>query len=256
MIVNTAGIKQFFSRVTGASTRPYGLANPVTKLRDGYEYHQVPLAVWAPRSGLDTDTAALAWCLASEAGDLHLTQYAWAIGEAVINAAGGPYGVANRVCRDKRFGAALFLGKQGGRWCSSWQAPDGRHVELARILMGLARGGQANVIAAGAKQWTDNWTQHNIRVHATAELAKARAAGDLVAEALWVKKLASNPTPEEVMRRRYASGGKWVGELVDAAGARVLDPWVLSMIGPAGVAESAAEAMLAASRLQWGMAIV
>jgi hypothetical protein len=256
MIVDLSGIKPFFARILSASARPYGPVNPEVKLADGYDYHQMPLAIWAPRAGLDTDTAALAWTLASEAGDLHLTQYAWAIGEAVINAAGGPFKVAQRVCGDKRFGNTLMFGKQGGRWCSTWQHPDGRHVELAKILMGLARGGQTNVIAAGARQWTDNRTQHNIRVKATEELAKATAAKDDEAIAKWTRKLANNPTPEEVMDRRYHAGARWVGELVDAKGERVIDPWILTLLGPNGVAKPDALLMLVAGRKQWKMPIV
>jgi hypothetical protein len=97
--------------------------------------------------------------------------------------------------------------------------------------------GFPEILAHGARQWTDNQTQDVIH-------RKAVASGDEV-------KAARNPPPEVVMARRYAGGAKWIGPISDAIGNVVIDPWLLSLLGPHGVDASAAGAMLLDGRRRW-----
>lgn len=212
-------------QVRRAPARPVGPPNPPAKLPSGYEYRSTPAFTWAKSAGLDQDVAALAWCLVSEALPIgRYPQYAWAIGEAVINASLGfpvPGTVMMRICSDRRFdkfaanGARLpryYFGRQGGRWCASNQHPTAQHVRCAELLLERALCGSPNILAKGATQWLDCWTQ--VRMNA--------------------KKPTTNPIPEVVVARRYDAGRKWAGPVVDATGVVVLDPYRLMLFGPEG----------------------
>jgi hypothetical protein len=66
------------------------------------------------------------------------------------------------------------------------------------------------------------------------------------------KRPETNPTPEEVVRRRYASGRRWGGPVVDAVGNVVLDPFVLMTFGAEGVPLEDALAAVSDGRKRWG----
>lgn len=212
--------------------------------RDDAGYSVSTAREWCARAGLPESVGVLAVLLASEAPKIDKwPQYAWAIGESAINAAPTVArdetlddALVRRVVGDHRPALAGRFGPQGGRWASTRQQPTRRHVRCAELLWARAEAdsemnvaGRWDILAHGATQWTDNETQ--CVMHA--------------------KKPATNPTPEEVMRRRYASGRHWVGPLVDAMGNVVIDPWVLSLIGPEGVDEATAQAMLKDGRKRW-----
>lgn len=202
---------------------------------------------WSVVAGLAPPVGALAVLLASEAEPIaDYPQYAWAIGEAAINAADvhrdlKPEKLADAVVRrivgDARAELDGRFAAQGGRWASTRQQPTRRHVRCAELLWARAEAGRPNILAHGARQWTDNQTQDVIH-------RKALASGDL-------KKAERNPAPEVVMARRYASGAKWIGPLADAMGTVIIDPWLLSLLGPEGVDEAEAAAMLADGRRRW-----
>lgn len=212
-----------------------GPANPPVKSASGYEYRSIHLTAWAEDAGLGMDEAALAWCLASEAPDIRkFPAYAVAIAEAVTNAARHdgslvPGYVAHRVCSDRRFQDRYFLGRQGGRWCSSFQQPTQQHVRCAGLVIDRAIIRRPNILARGATQWLDAHVQ----------------------VAMNAKKSATNPTPEAVMARRYKSGQKWVGPIVGEDGRAIIDPWRLTLLGPVGVDEAEAMEMLKDGRKRW-----
>ncbi len=145
--------------------------------------------------------------------------------------------IVRRVVGDSRPAMDGRFTKQGGRWASTAQQPTGQHLHCARVLVERAVTGLPEILAHGATQWTDNQTQDVIH-------RKALATGDLA-------KAARNPAPEPLMTRRYAAGAHWVGALVDATGETVIDPWRLSLLGPVGVDEATAQAMLADGRRRW-----
>lgn len=218
--------------------------------RDVGGYSLVTAREWCARAGLAPDVGALAVLLVSEARPIgEYPQYAWAIAEAVVNAAHaiqrkdepledalvrrivGERGAPAWRITDGRFGA------QGGRWASTRQQPTRRHVRCAELVLQRARAGEPQILAHGATQWTDQDTQHLIH-------AAALKAGDAT-------KAERNPDPEKLMRRRYMSGARWVGPLVDALGTTVIDPWRLTLLAPAGVDEGQAMVMLADGRRRW-----
>lgn len=226
------------AQVTAAPARAVLPPNPPVKLPSGYEYRIIPADLWASRAGLDPDVAALAWCLASEASHIgRYPAYSWAIAEAVVNAAvadmghvaRSPVPVLERVTSDRRAAVRGHYGRQGARWCSSFQPPTWRQVECAKLVLARARAGEPNILARGAVQWLDCETQ----------------------VAMNKKKPATNPIPEMVMARRYDSGRKWVGPIVDALGTVVLDSWRLMLIGKEGVDRGTANEALADGRKRW-----
>jgi hypothetical protein len=213
--------------------------------RDAAGYSVISAREWCARAGLEPAVGVLAVLLASEASPRHPWQYAWAIGEACLNAAYAQPpplstlqdAIVRRCVGDSRPALTGRFGSQGGRWASTRQQPSRRHVRCAELLLARAEAGEPPILAGQASQWTDNDTQHLIHVAAVKK-------GDL-------KKAERNPPPEVVMARRYASGRRWVGPLVDALGEVVIDPWVLALIGPEGVSEAEAMAMLADGRKRW-----
>lgn len=211
--------------IRAASPSLQGPPNALVKA-NGYEFRATPAQEWADAAQMPLERALVAWALASEAPSiLKYPQYAYAIGETIVNA--GPA----LVVKDKR---PILNGKfahQGGRWCASIHQPTRKHVVCAELVLG--RKDERNLIANGAVQWTDNDQQDHTHKHAI-------ASGDLA-------KAAKNPPPEEVMRRRYASGRKWIGTIPE------IDPWVLSLIGPVGASEAEAMAMLVDGRIRWKM---
>lgn len=220
--------------VTSASSR----AVPVEIKRDAAGYSDLPAIAWCGLAKLPAPVGVLAVLLASESSKIaRVPQYAWAIGEAVTNAAREVQreeesladALVRRCVGDRRPGLDGRLGPQGGRWASTRQHPTGRHVRAAELLWARAAAGEPNIIARGAVQWLDCRTQ--IAMHR--------------------KKPATNPPPEEIVRRRYASGRRWIGPVVDAVGTVVLDPFVLTLLGPEGVDEREAQAMVADGRRRW-----
>lgn len=216
--------------------------------RDALGTSLLTASEWCARAGLPPAVGVLAVLLASEAEPItSYPQYAWATAEAVINAAraiqNAGESLEDAIVRravgkfgDYIAGAGRFSG-QGGRWASTAQQPIRCHVSCAGLAYERAVAGQPNILAHGATQWTDNDTQH--RIHTA-----AMKAGDMV-------KAARNPPPEVVMTRRYASGAKWIGPLADATGEVIIDPWKLSLLGPEGVGQAEASAMLADGRRRW-----
>lgn len=200
---------------------------------------------WCDRAGLAPHVGTVAVLLASEAEAIDkFPQYAWAIAEAVVNAAShfqrGEYladAIVRRVVGDSRPALDGRFSAQGGRWASTAQQPNGRHLKCAELVVGRMLTGHLQILAHDAIQWTDEDTQHLVHV-------AALKAGDDA-------KAARNPPPEVVMARRYASGTKWVGPVVDAVGEVVIDPWKLTLLGQTGVDEPVAAAMLADGRCRW-----
>jgi hypothetical protein len=259
-----AALDGLLDQVRAASSKTVGPANPAVKWTSGsgtYEYRATPANDWAQLAKLDLDVARVAWALASEAPSpiSKYPQYAWAIAEAICNA-----GIA-KVTHDSRILVDGHFGRQGGRWCASFQPPTWRHVKAAELVVARARAGEPNILAKRATQWTDQQTQDVIHVTALAkaaqaerDVAAAEKKGDAVALAAARKvleaarkKAANNPAPEVVMRRRYSVGQKWIGPLVDVVGSVVIDPWVLTLLGPEGADQTHADAMLADGRRRW-----
>lgn len=206
---------------------------------------------WYQRAGLPPAVGCIAVLLASESS-MRYIQYPWAIGEACIHAARatlrpqprlgpGPLdlgyqetledALVRRIVGDKRPERNGRFGPQGGRWASTAQQPNVQHVRMAELLWEKALVGAPPIISKGTTQWTDQRTQ--VLMHA--------------------KKPATNPDPETLMRRRYESGQRWEGPCVDATGEVVLDPWILTLLGPDGVPLESAMAMLADGRRRWRM---
>src|SRR5690348_6959910 len=86
---------------------------------NGVEHRLTPAKLWCEYAGMKNPTIGiLAWVLSSEAPDIFTyPQYAYAIGEAVMNAG------IKLATYDKRRWVDGFFAHQGGRWCSTWQPP-------------------------------------------------------------------------------------------------------------------------------------
>ena len=201
---------------------------------------------WCDLAGVRPCVGVVAVLLASEADDItKYPQYAWSIAEAVVNAASEfqrgetlEDAIVRRVVGDSRPPYNAHFAAQGGRWASTRQQPNARHLACAELAVMRMLTGHANLLARDATQWTDNDTQHLIH-------AKAVKSGDF-------DKALRNPTPEVVMNRRYRSGRRWVGPIVDSTGAVLIDPWKLSLLTPhGGVDYETAKAMLADGRRRW-----
>lgn len=214
--------------------------------RDATGTSMLKARAWCELAGLHPAVGVLAVLLASEAEPIaDVPQYAWAIGEAVVNAARAirhdgellEDAIVRRVVGDARPAMDGRFTKQGGRWASTAQAPTRRHVRCADLVYARAMGNFPEILAHGARQWTDNFTQHRVHV-------KAVEAGDL-------EKARRNPPPEVVMANRYASGAKWVGPICDALGTAIIDPWKLTLLGRRGVDLDVAMAMLADGRRRY-----
>ena len=217
-------LNSLIADIDSASTATVLPVNPPAKLASGYEYRTIPLATWASRAGLDPDVAAIAWALASEAPSINkYPAYSLAIAECICNAG------VQLVTRDRRPEANGHLGRQGGRWCASFQPPTRRHVRCAELVWARHRAGGQNILARGGVQWLDPLAQ--VAMHR--------------------KRPETNSTPEDVVRRRYASGRRWGGPAVDAVGHVVLDPFVLMTFGAEGVELGEALAAVADGRKRW-----
>lgn len=215
-------------------------------VRDDAGFSIMPGREWATRAGLRPAVGVLAVLLASESEPIDkYPQYAWAIGEAVVNATRAIQrkdeafedALVRRVVGDHRLQADGRFARQGGRWASTAQAPDRRHVACADLLLQRVREGAPAILAHGATQWTDQRTQHNVHTAAV-------KSGD-------AEKARRNPPPEVLMRSRYLAGARWVGPLVDVLGEVIIDPYLLTLLGPAGRDEGEAMAMLADGRRRW-----
>lgn len=124
----------------------------------GYEYRAPGAEAVAQVAGLELGEACLAAVLASEALDpRRWPQYALAIASAVLEECEGKglsihsrvtmAGVSLRSGRAPE--AAGHLGRQTGRWCSSYQTPRRLHLTLAR--QAIAQGPDGS----GARRWVD-----------------------------------------------------------------------------------------------------
>ncbi len=122
---------------------------------------------WCARAGVAPAVGCLAVLLASEAEKIgSVPQYAWAIGEACINAAAAASraptpledALVHRIVGDSRPAMDGRFTKQGGRWASTAQQPNGQHLHCARVLVERANNGLPEILAHGATQWTDNQT--------------------------------------------------------------------------------------------------
>lgn len=173
----------------------------------------------------------LACLLASEAEDIRtVPQYAWAIGEATINAALAirqPTESFDAALVRRIVGADGRLGPQTGRWASTQQAWTWQHRRCAELL--YARRAAPNIVAHGATQWLDCRTQ----------------------SVMHAKKPATNPPTEMIVARRYDAKAKWIGPVVDATGEVVLDPYVLMLFGPEGEPYGRALDVVRDGRVRW-----
>lgn len=154
--------------------------------------------------------------------------------------------ILNKVVRSS-LQSGYFGQQAGGRWCSSWQPPTERTVAAMRLVLQ----GIGAELARGARQWLDPNVQHAVHTHALEAARLARAEGRIAAAEEYAAKALRNPTPELVTRRRYAEGRKWVGEVLEPNGERIIDPGVLMEFGPQGVSLDQALAALARWREEW-----
>ncbi len=200
-------------------------------LHDGYQFRGVTLATWARAAGVSDDVAAGAWVAASEARDVKTyPAYGFAILEAVVNAARAAKRTpATQVTRDVTHAAAAgHFGRQSGRWCSTFQPPTARHLELARLAL-FAR--ERPLLAGNARRWIDPMVQDG-----------GKQAG---------KALAYNALG--IVRKWGLEGWQWVGPVAGPDGKAILDPYRLMLLEQVGgVADiRAAAAAIIDGRGRW-----
>jgi hypothetical protein len=254
-------LSQILAEIGSAKALLVGRDNPMKRLPDGYEYRAVPAHEWAEEAKLDPDEAALAWTLASEAPPIELyPQYSVAIAEAVCNAADGKDGVKDgfvvaKVTSDSRPMVRGHFGRQGGRWCSTFQRPSGKHLACARAVLKHHLAGGPPLVAKGATGWFDAHTQEAIRDKIRAQIAEAKSKKLTALAAKLERKLKANPPPEEIVIRWSRQGRAWVGPILDERGKMLIDPWrlMLDKQGKAPASASAALEALADGRRRWKM---
>lgn len=193
----------------------------------GYEYRAPGAEAVAQAAGIQLEVACLAAVLASEALDaVRWPQYADAIASAVLaecDAKGlSVYSRVTMAGVSLRSGkspeAAGHFGRQGGRWCSSYQTPRRVHVEAARAALALGPDG------SGARRWVD------LRI-----MDGGKQGG---------RKLAHNA--ESLARKWHLEGWRWVGPRPD------IDPYRLCLWRRGGGVELAETlAMVADGRRRW-----
>ena len=193
----------------------------------GYEYRAPGAEAVAHAAGLPLDVACLAAVLASEALDaIRWPQYARAIASAVLTECEAKglsiysrvtmAGVSLRSGRAPE--AAGHFGRQGGRWCSSYQTPRRVHVELAReaLVLGPDR--------SGARRWVD------LRVMDGGKDGGRKLAYDAAS----------------IARKWHLEGWRWVGPRPE------IDPYRLCLWRRGGGVELAETlAMVADGRRRW-----
>lgn len=224
-------LPELLARVLRAPGASVGPANPVISLHDGYEFRGVPVATWSRAAQVTDDIAAGAWVAASEARDVSkYPAYGFAILEAVGNAArGAGRTVAEQVTRDATHAAAAgHFGRQSGRWCSTFQPPSARHLELARLAL-YAR--ERPLLAGTARRWIDPMVQDH-----------GKQAG---------KALAYNALG--IVQKWGLEGWEWIGPIAGPDGAIIIDPYRLMLFrklaAPANVV--AASSAIIDGRARW-----
>lgn len=197
------------------------------KTAGGYEHHQPTARYVCAEAGLEADVGILACAAASEFRQDHPAELLAGCNAIITDARERkkPISIEARVTMLglKRklifnYPAAGYLGRQSGRWCSSWQKPTLRTVEAAR----LALQGVGMELAQGARRWID-----------LAIMDRGLQAG---------KKLAHDA--EGIVRARYAEGWRWCGR-VDG-----ISPYRLMLLGRRGEQLSAALDVVADGRNQ------
>lgn len=222
----------------------------------GYHYRTPRALDVLAGAGLERDVGVLACVMASEF-PTDYPAYLLAGGNCVVNAAIASYpdaqgtgraadAVLNKVTRSS-LQSGYFGQQAGGRWCSSWQPPTLRTAAAARLVLQ----GVGAELARGARQWLDPNVQHAVHTGAVAAAKLARAEGRVKDAEAAEAKAARNPTPEAVTRRRYEEGRRWIGEVLEPDGERIIDPGVLMEFGLKGVSLELALAALARWRRDW-----
>lgn len=178
------------------------------KTAGGYEHHQPTARYVCAEAGLEADVGILACAAASEFRQDHPAELLAGCNAIITDARERkvPISIESRVTmlglRRKwnklwtAYPAAGYLGRQSGRWCSSWQKPSLRTVEAAR----LALQGVGMELAQGARRWIDG------RVQDGGVQAGKRLKDDAVA----------------ILRSRYSEGWRWVGPMAGITSYRLI----------------------------------
>lgn len=224
-------LPELLERVRKAPGAYPGPGNPVIELHDGYQFRGVPLATWSRAAGVADDVAAGGWVAASEARDVRTyPAYGFAILEAATNAArAAGRTLAAQVTRDVTHAAAAgHFGRQSGRWCSTFQPPTARHLELARLAL-FAR--ERPLLAADARRWIDPMVQDGGK----------QAGKPLAFDALGI------------VKKWGLEGWEWVGPVAGPDGAAILDPYRLMLFRKLAAPANVARAVVAIidGRARW-----
>lgn len=201
-------LPELLARVLGVPGALVGPGNPVIELHDGYQFRGVPVATWARAAQVTDDIATGAWVAASEARDVaKFPAEAFAIVEALGNAArAAQRTVTDQATRDVTHAAAAgHFGRQAGRWCSTFQPPTARHLELARLALHPR---DAPLLAGPGRRWIDPLVQD-----------KGRQAGQT---------LAFNAIG--IVKKWALEGWEWVGPTAGPDGKLLLDPYRLMLM--------------------------
>lgn len=230
-------LPELLERVQRAPGVVPGPPNPVITLHDGYEFRGVPLPTWARAAQVADDIAAGAWVAASEARDVRAyPAYGFAILEAAANAArAARRTLAEQVTRDvTHVAAAGHFGRQSGRWCSTFQPPTARHLELARLAL-YPR--ERPLLAGRARRWIDPLVQDH-----------GKQAG---------KALAFNAIG--IVEKWAAEGWAWIGPIAGPDGKAIIDPYRLTLFELCGATGTALAlvpstcAMIVDGRARWNV---
>lgn len=201
-------LPELLNRVLAAPGVSVGPGNPVIELHDGYQFRGVPTSTWARAVQVQDDIATAAWVAASEARDV--TKYpaeAFAIVEALGNAArAAQRTVTEQATRDvTHMAAAGHFGRQAGRWCSTFQPPTARHLELARLALHPR---EAPLLAGAARRWIDPKVQDGGKQGTTT--------------------LAYNAVG--IVKKWALDGWEWIGPVAGPDGSQLLDPYRLMLM--------------------------
>lgn len=221
--------------------------DPMIKLADGYEYRLRRAHDWCAAAGFDDDLGALSTVLAAESPDLSkFPQYGLAIADAVLNqiaalpakADGSRTSLLEFVTRDRTHPAADgHFGRQKGRWCATSLRPNGRHVAAARAALQTRKAGKA-LVSLTARRWIDAKVQDG-----GAAKDELRARKERAVEAAQAAHEGRAPRPtkprtklfaHEVIRKWAREGWRGLYKVVNTAGDRILDPYVLLLFEQTG----------------------
>jgi hypothetical protein len=226
-------LPELLERVRRAPSVRGGVANPVISLPDGYQFRAVGIKTYAATLQVPEDIAAAGAVAASEALDpAKFPQYGWAIMEAFANAAKyARRSLVEQALSDRAHPAAhLHLGRQSGRWCSSFQLPTTRHLELARLALHPR---SSPLIAGDARRWIDPLVQD-----------RGKQAG---------KALRFNAVG--IVRKWAAEGWEWIGPVNDLRGKALIDPYRLLLfrrnVTSTAVSVARASAAIVDGRRRW-----